>query len=224
MKRAKMKVIIPHADDELWVISMILNFVGDIGISVLTEGDFISEGSYNVNKKNFELVCRKICDYRENKKLGQYNVDYFAEYGDVDRDGISKDAQNRIFKSLESSLKENEFEYLVYLSESIHPSHFQCRRIVEGLFRTPYLFNIKTILMGLSAQEYFFQTQDAIETAFCPIKNEDVPFIKELHEIYANKCGDNFRWEMIESGFRSAGVKIKSEYAQGFVLRRTTIL
>jgi hypothetical protein len=218
----QMVMVVPHWDDEhLSFISQLLSFSGVIHAIYTSEGDFLTKDAYNAGKKEFENYIQKISDYRNEKGFGQYIVDYYPDYGDINRQGISWETDAKIFRILENLLKDGEWDYL-YTNDSIHPSHCRNRRIAEGLMRAPYIFNMRKILMGISQQEQLFSVSDDTHNAcvYEIIGDADMEFIKNvLYPCYANKLR-NFPLEQMINNFKCLGDKIGVRYAQNFIPKR----
>jgi len=59
-------LICPHIDDEfLFAVSLLLSVIGDIFVIYTSEGDFISEDSFNKNNKAMEIFSEYISKFRK---------------------------------------------------------------------------------------------------------------------------------------------------------------
>jgi len=222
MKKKQMVIVSPHWDDNfLSFVSLELTFKGTVHLIFTGEGDFLTETVYNAGKKEFENYTREISNYRNKKNLGAYTVDYYPDFGDVDSQGISREAHAKIFRTLESLLKEGQWDY-VYTNDSIHPSHCRNRIIAEGLMRAPYIFNMKQVLIGISQQEQLFSiSSNTNDCVYQRITDEDMEFIVNgLYQCYSANKLKNFPLEEIVNNFRHLGFKIGVTYAQSFIPKR----
>lgn len=206
----------PHFDDELFnACSFLLTYKGPIDLFFSHQGDCITEEMYSRDIQDLTKVLSELDMYRTNKGFGKISVKAYPAFEDVDRIKIKSEWHQKLCSMIESELKNNEIEYFIIPSPSIHQSHQQCYQIGKSMLRAPYISNIQNILIGTYYVDKITPNDlTSSPCIFIPMTEEEKQFaIKLLGYYNKNHAIDSENLNII---FSYDGFRCCEKAAQGF--------
>lgn len=209
-------VLMPHFDDELFnACSFLLTYKGTIDLFFSHQGDCITEEMYNRDILDFKKVMSELNDYRLQKGWGTVGLKGFPNFEDVDRLGINSKWHHELCSLIENELRENEIEYFIIPSPSIHQAHQACYQIGKSMLRAPYISNIDNILIGTYYVDMITPNDlTSSPCIFIPMSEQDKNFAIHLLSYYnKNHAIDSKNLDVI---FNYDGFRCCESAAQGF--------
>lgn len=233
MQKTKHKsiIVVPHFDDEIFQTgSILLNYKNDIDLLITHPTDCISKQRFLSQLEMFKQCLNLINTYRKIKGyVGniQSYVYTLATFNGYMNDHGRKRIQTRLESCFFDKVTNEPYniDYFVYTEESTHQSHLECNHICNSICRSPYIENIKDIMLATYPQSEFgikFNKNNNINS-YIPITQEQVSLMCDcIGKIYGEKNhnttilgADNF-----ETYLKFFGERCGNAFAQPFCTLR----